>query len=285
MEAAPALLAVLGYPVAHSLSPIMHQAALAAEGLEGRYIACPVEPARLGAALEGLGALGFLGCNVTVPHKEAACRHATQRSPAAAATGSANTLRFLPDGRVQADSTDGPGLLEALRRELGWSPTGRRVLLLGAGGAARAIAFAMASQGAARVGVHNRTTARAQALADELGGGVRAVPAGELDVHLADADIVVNCTTLGLGGQGQALTASQLEVLTPSALVCDIVYAPEDTPLLRAARRRWLTTVGGLGMLACQAALAWECWFGRRGPIDVMLEAARRELAHRAARS
>ncbi len=274
------LLAVLGHPVAHSLSPVMHEAALAAAARPGRYIACPVAPERLEAALAGLAALGFTGCNVTVGLKERACALATRRSPAAAATGAANTLRFDADGGISADTTDGAGLLASLRTEAGWLPTGQRVVLLGAGGAARGIAHAMAASGA-RVSVHNRTPERARRLAADLGPRVAALDISDLDAVLPEAGLVVNCTTVGMGGQGMPLADASLGRLAPHALVCDIVYAPEDTPFLVCARSLGLRTLGGLGMLAWQAALAWGLWFGADGPVDVMLGAARSELAHR----
>lgn len=258
----------------------MHEAAFAATGRAGRYIACAVQPERLAAALAGLAALGFVGCNVTVGLKEAACALATRRSAAAAATGSANTLRFSPDGAIYADTTDGRGLLASLRQEAGWTPEGRSVLLLGAGGAARGIAQAFAAAGA-KVAVHNRTAARAERLASDLGLGIGTVDAAGMPDLLLRLSLVVNCTTVGMGGEGLALAEGWLQRLSPSALVCDIVYSPEETALLRAARDLGLPTLGGLGMLAWQAALSWEVWFGTRGPADVMLAAARHELRRR----
>lgn len=272
-------LCVLGQPVAHTLSPTMHAAGFAATGRPGRYGAYEVSVARLPRALAGLAALGAHGCNLTVPLKEAGCALAGRRSPEAALTGSANTLAFRADGEVYADTTDGRGLLRALEAEVGWRPAGARVVLLGAGGAARAIAAALSAGGAARVDVVNRTEGRALRLATEIGGAVRAAAAGEpLARALAGAELLVNCTTLGLHGRGLPLDGAHLEALPPRAVVCDIVYVPEETPLLRAARARGLVAVGGLGMLAWQAALAWEVWFGETGPADVFLAAARAAL-------
>jgi len=271
----PPLLAVLGHPVAHSLSPVMHEAGFAAVGRAGRYVACDVPPQRLGAAVAGLAALGFAGCNCTVPMKEAALALATRRSPEAERTGAANTLAFR-DGEIYADTTDGRGLLAALAEEAGFSAAGRCVLLLGAGGAARGVAAALAGAGAARVVVANRTVPRALRLAADLGGPVCA---GEADAaEAARADLIVNCTSVGMDGRALPLSAEALEA--SGALICDIVYAPaEQTPLLRAARARGLRTVGGIGMLAWQAALAWEVWFGARGPAGVFARAARDALA------
>lgn len=282
MRELPALLAVLGNPVAHSLSPVMHEAAFAARARSARYIACGVVPERLAPALAGMAALGFTGCNVTVGLKEVACALATERSAEAAATGAANTLRFEPGGGIFADTTDGRGLLASLRQEADWTPAGRTVLVLGAGGAARGVAAAFAAAGA-EVVVCNRTAERAARLAADLGGPIRAVATADLAGALTRTELLVNCTSVGMGGTGLPLAAAALRRLPPAALVCDIVYTPEDTPLLVAARAIGLRTLGGLGMLAWQAALAWEVWFGVQGPADVMLAAARRELRRRTA--
>jgi shikimate dehydrogenase len=276
------LLAVLGHPVGHSLSPLLHEAGFRARGRAARYIACEVSPARLPAALAGLAALGFRGCNLTVPHKEAGCRLADARSPEAAATGSANTLRF-DEGRVFADTTDGRGLLRALAEEAQWEPQGRRAVVLGAGGAARSVVAALLAAGAAEVAVANRTPERARRLVRDLAvlGPVRTLPAEAAPARaaaLARADLVVNATTLGMHGRGQPLDDREIEGLPPTCVVCDIVYVPEETPFLAAARRRGLPTVGGLGMLVWQAALAWAVWFGEEGPASTFLAVARDRL-------
>jgi shikimate dehydrogenase len=276
--------AVLGHPVAHSLSPRMHEAAWAATGRAGRYVACDVPPGNLRAAVAGLIALGFAGCNCTVPHKGEACLLADRRSPEVERTGSANTLSLGPGGEVSAETTDGPGFVEALRSEAGWSPAGRVVLLLGAGGTARAVASALVAAGAEAVLVTNRTAARAREVADALGGPVAALGAPS-SADLAAADLVVNCTTVGMDGVSSPLPRSALERLHPGTLVADAVYTPaERTPLLALARGRGLPTLGGLPMLAWQAALAWRVWFGETGPAARMLAEARSALAERRAR-
>ena len=281
----PLLLAVLGHPVAHSLSPVMHEAALAAVGWSGRYIACDVAPADLEAALGALRVLGFAGCNVTVPLKEAAARLATSRSAEVAQSGSANTLALDAAGGVRADTTDGRGLLSALREEAGFEAAGRRVVVLGAGGAARGIVGALRAAGAREVTVANRTLERARALEVAFGGGVRAAPldARALEPALAAADLLVQATTVGMGTDALPLPASALAALQRAAIVCDIVYAPPETALMRRARQAGHVVVGGLGMLAWQAALAWEVWFERTGPVAVLRQAAERALARRAA--
>ncbi len=281
----PLLLAVLGHPVAHSLSPVMHEAALAAVGWSGRYIACDVAPPDLEAALGALRVLGFVGCNVTVPLKEAAARLATERSAEVARTGSANTLVLDAAGGVRADTTDGRGLLGALREEAGFETLGRRVVVLGAGGAARGIVGALCAAGAREVTVANRTLERARSLAAAFGDVVRAAPleSEALGPALAAADLLVQATTVGMGTDALSLPESALAALPRSAIVCDIVYAPPETALMRRARRDGRVVVGGLGMLAWQAALAWEVWFGRTGPVGVLRQAAEGALARRAA--
>lgn len=278
----PPVLAVLGHPVAHSVSPAMHEAGFAARGRPGRYVALDVPVARLSAAVAGMAALGLHGCNLTVPLKEAGAACATRRSPGVTRTGSANTLAFRA-GEVWADSTDGRGLLRSLHDETGFSPGGARVVVLGAGGASRGIVAALADGGAAEVQVANRTLERAARLAADLGGPVRALALEPqaLARALRQADLLVNGTTVGMQGVGLPLPAECLGELPPPAVVCDIVYTPEDTPLLQAARARGRRVVGGLGMLAWQAALSWELWFGETGPADIFLAAARRALGGR----
>ena len=280
--APPPLLAVLGHPVAHSLSPAMHEAGFRAAGLTARYVACDVAPERLTAAVGGMRALGFLGCNCTVPLKEAACALAARRSPESAATGAANTLCFR-DGDVYADTTDGRGLLRALGQEAGWAPSGAQAVLLGAGGAARSVAAAMRAAGAS-VAIANRTPERARRLAADIDAAMPVVGLEGPGVErvLQSADLLVNCTAVGMDGVSLPVAAEVLELVPRSAVVCDIVYTPREvTPLLTAAARRGLATVGGIGMLAWQAAMAWEVWFGETGPADEFARAARHALRER----
>lgn len=260
----------------------MHQAAFAATGRAACYVACDVDPGKMRQAIDGLRALGFAGANITVPLKEAAARLANRRSLAVTWTGSANTLRFGPDG-IDADSTDGPGLLASLRQEAGWEPGGQRVVLLGAGGAGRAIAASMLTSGVQSLVVANRNLQRAQDLARDLSPLGQVFVCGlegcELGPVLASAQLVVQCTSVGLGdGSASVLSAGFVAAIAPDAIVVDIVYRPERTGLLRLAQDRGLRTVGGLGMLAWQAALAWEVWFGAVGPVSIFLAAARQAL-------
>ncbi|MGO9322632.1 MAG: shikimate dehydrogenase [Solirubrobacteraceae bacterium] len=272
-------LGVLGWPVAHSRSPAIHNAALAALGMQGwRYQRLPVPPALFAETTRALGCSGFRGANVTIPHKHAALALATHASPAAREIGAANTLTFA-DGTIAAENTDAPGLIAALDR-LTDMPAHPRALVLGAGGSARAVVWALREAGASEVSVWNRTPERAQALAREL--GVRAVPAAHA------ADLLVNCTSVGLqAGYGIERSATEAEALNQLGLtfdqvgeysyVVDLVYRSGSTPLLAAARAHGARTVDGLDVLVAQGALSFELWTGRTAPLEVMRRAAREE--------
>jgi len=252
-----ARLGVLGWPVRHSRSPAMHNAALAALGLtEWRYQLLPVPPELFGETARALPAAGFAGANVTVPHKEAALAVADVPTAAARAIGAANTLTFTGDGRIEADNTDAPGLLAALPHPA----QGATALVLGAGGSARAAAWALREAGAAAVAVHNRTRERADRLAADLGIRVAADP--------QPADIVVNCTTVGLHDADAA--PIDLATLDRYGTVVDLVYRDGGTALVRAARAHGHPTVDGLEILVHQGALSFERWTGRAAPLDVM---------------
>ena len=241
----------------------MHNAALAATGLrDWRYLRLPLPPELFEETVRALPAAGFRGVNVTIPHKHAALALADEASDAARAIGAANTLTF-EDGRIHADNTDAPGLLAAL----GESPAGRIALVLGAGGAGRAAAWALSRAGA-DVAVWNRNGERARALAAEL--GLRAVTEAE------PAEIVVNCTAVGLHDPQD--TFKELPVraddLGAGSLVVDLVYRTGDTRLLETARARGARVVGGLEVLVAQGAASFERWTGMAAPRDVMREAA-----------
>jgi shikimate dehydrogenase len=256
-------LGVCGWPVAHSRSPQMHNAALAAVGLDGwRYLRLPLPPELFAETVPALPAAGFRGVNVTIPHKHAALELADRASDAARAIGAANTLTF-EDGAIEADNTDAPGLLAAL----GEPVAGRRALVLGAGGAGRAAAWALASAGA-DVAVWNRTPERAEALAADL--GVRAVPGS------VPADIVVNCTSVGLHDPEATFKALPVEAdeMGAGSLVVDMVYRAGGTRLLEAARSRGARVVDGLEILVAQGAASFERWTGMEAPREAMREAA-----------
>jgi shikimate dehydrogenase len=268
-------LGVLGWPVAHSRSPAIHNAALAHLAMEGwRYQLLPVPPERFAEAVRGLGAAGFVGANVTIPHKQAALELADRASEAAREIGAANTLTFEADGTIAAENTDGPGLIAALARPA----RGLRALVLGAGGSARAAVWALRAEGA-EVLVWNRTSERGEALARDL--GATAVPRPEA------ADLLVNCTSVGM--EPLERSASEPEALNQLGLtfeevgtysyVVDLVYRAEPTPLLGAAEAQGVPVLDGLDVLVAQGALSFALWTGREAPVGVMRRAARREPA------
>ena len=253
-------LGVLGWPVAHSRSPAIHNAALRAMGLDGwRYQRLPVPPQLLEETVPALRHTGFAGANVTIPHKRAALELASEASRSARAIGAANTLTFLPGGGIAAENTDAPGLLAAL----GFDPRGLRAQVLGAGGSARAVVWALLDAGAAEVLLWNRTGERAEELAAAL--GARPVKTPER------ADLLVNCTSVGLyversATEGQALNQLSLtgDQTGEYAYVADLVYrSGSTTPLLAAASARGARTVDGLAVLVEQGALSLELWTGR----------------------
>jgi shikimate dehydrogenase len=276
-------LGVLGWPVVHSRSPAIHNAALAALGMDGwRYQLLPVPPELLAETIRALSQVGFVGANVTIPHKRAALALAGEASAAARAIGAANTLTFEPDGGIAAENTDAPGLIAAL----GCSPRGMSTLVLGAGGSARAVVWALREAGAREVSVWNRTPGRAAALARDL--AVRFAP------RVEPADLLVNCTSVGLAPATRRLepvtgplerSASERDELNQLGLtfdqvgnysyVVDMVYRTGSTQLLTAAREHGARTLDGLDVLVAQGALSFELWTGRKPPLDVMRAAAR----------
>jgi shikimate dehydrogenase len=263
-----AVAGVVGSPVAHSLSPLIHNAWLAAAGIDGVYVAFSPPRDRFAAFAQGLRGGVVRGLNVTVPFKEAALGLADEASEAARRAGAANVLRFAPDGRIVADNTDGAGLLAALAAEApGFDPARGPAVILGAGGAARGAAAALLAAGAPEVRVRNRTRGRADALAQALGPAVRTFDEGD-DAALAGAGLIVNATTLGLGGgPGPAV---RFTAAAADAVVLDMVYRPLRTLFLRQAEALGLRTADGLEMLIGQAAPSFEAFFGAPPPpIDV----------------
>jgi shikimate dehydrogenase len=263
-------LAVLGHPAGHSRSPAMQNAALAALGLadEWRYEAIDVPPGEFADRVRAMEGEGFAGANVTVPHKEAALALADEASGTAREIGAANTLSFAR-GEVSADNTDAHGLLAALPVD----PAGKRALVLGAGGAARAVVWALEGSGA-EVGIWNRTAERARTLAGELGGEAVEPGADEL-LPVSGYELIVNTTTVGMDGKGGlAELRIPAEGFGPRHTVLDIVYGEGETPLLAAARAVGATVVDGLEMLVQQGAESLRIWTGREPDLDVMRRAA-----------
>ena len=259
---------VVGHPIAHSRSPLIHGHWLETLGLEGSYERIDVHPDAIEAFLRGLPRSGFVGGNVTIPHKEAALKAADRLDEAAELIGAANTL-WLEEGKLCAGNTDAHGFaanLDALAPQ--WRQ-GRTALVLGAGGAARAILFALKQAGFTDIRIVNRTVERARELADRFGANVSAHGWEAVDALAADADLVVNTTSLGMGGAGGS--PLDVEPLPDTAIVTDIVYVPLETPLLAAARRRGLVAVDGLGMLLHQAVPGFARWFGVRPEVTPAL--------------
>jgi shikimate dehydrogenase len=258
--------AVIGDPVSHSRSPALHNAAFAATGLNWVYVAFPVAAGQAGSAVAAMRTLRLGGMSVTMPHKDAVAAAVDELSPAAAALGAVNCVRWS-GRRLVGENTDGAGFVRSLRDEAGFDPSGRRVVVLGAGGAARAVVWALAAAGAAQVAVVNRTAVRAEAAAALAGAAGVVVPA----TAVSDADLVVNATSVGMSGasEGPALPCDAA-LLGPGQLVADLVYHPLRTALLDAAEARGATTLGGLGMLLYQAAEAFEMWTGVPAPIAAM---------------
>jgi shikimate dehydrogenase len=269
--------AVLGFPVAHSLSPVIHNAAFAALDMDWTYVALPVEPGLVPVAVVGLRALGIAGANVTMPHKEAVADVMDELTDDAERLRAVNTIE-LRGGVLVGHNTDAPGFARFLERDAGFDPAGRTALLFGAGGAARACALALARAGLTRIVVALREPARARPLADALDGYPTVVDVvGFDDVAQVEADLVVNGTPLGAHGETIGLPA-----VGPDALVVDLLYRPASTPLQQAARAAGANAFGGLGLLLHQAALSFELWTGRPAPIEVMSAAAVAALADQA---
>jgi shikimate dehydrogenase len=259
MTAFPAA-AVFGWPAGHSRSPLVHGYWLATHGLSGAYLRHALPPEAAAATLRRLPDLGLVGGNVTIPHKEVALALADDAEPVARAIGAANTL-WIEGGRLRATNTDAAGFLANLdQRAPGWDRRRDVALVLGAGGSARAIVWALLDRGFDRVVVANRTRAKAEALAETFGPRVVAADLAEAARHASAASVAVNTTSLGMKGEGGL--PLDVSALPEHAVVCDIVYVPLVTPFLAAAAARGLATVDGLGMLLHQAAPGFARWFG-----------------------
>ena len=267
------LAGVMGWPVAHSRSPVIHKHWIAEYGLHGTYVQLPVQPERLGDAIRGLPALGFAGCNVTVPHKVQALALMDDLHPVARRMAAINTIVVREDGSLYGMNNDGAGWVQSLRdADPAWRADAGPALVLGAGGAARAIVVALLDEGAPEVRLTNRTREKAEALAQEFGPQVKVVDWKDRNQAMAGLRLLVNTTTQGMHGQ-PALDVV-LDDLPVGALVSDLVYIPLETPLLAAARQRGHRSVGGLGMLINQARPAFHAWFGVMPEVTPALRAA-----------
>lgn len=261
------LAGVLGHPIAHSRSPALHGYWLRRYGLKGHYIPIDVAPLDLAEVVRTLPRMGFVGVNVTIPHKEAILQIADIITDRAALIGAANTLIFRQDGKIHADNTDGTGFLANLRQHApNLHPNAGPAAVLGAGGASRAVVAALIEAGAPEIRIANRTRPRAEALRSDFGAKVVVYDWTQASHLMEDCATVVNTTSLGMTGKPELKIG--LDFVSPKALVTDLVYAPLITPFLAEAESRGCTVVDGLGMLLHQAVPGFERWFGQKPDVD-----------------
>jgi shikimate dehydrogenase len=264
------LAGVFGWPVTHSKSPRLHGYWLAKYGIDGAYLPLATRPEHLQSAIRALPMLGFRGANVTLPHKERALDAVDELTPMARRIGAVNTLTVHDDGSILGDNSDGFGFLEHLKSSVpDWQAANGPAMILGAGGAARAILVALVDAGVPKIMLCNRTTRRAEELAKSIGGPIAVIGWEARATALAEAALLVNSTQLGMAGQPRL--DLDLARLAQSSTVYDIVYTPLETPLLASARRRGLKTVDGIGMLLHQARPGFEAWFGTAPMVDAAL--------------
>lgn len=271
-ENAP-LAGVIGWPIAHSRSPQLHGHWLRRYGIKGWYLPLPVAPEDFAAVVRTLPKAGFVGANVTIPHKTAALELADEATPVARALGAANTLTFRPDGSIHADNTDGYGFIENLRAARpSWTPAASPVTVFGAGGAARAVIAALLEAGVPSLRLTNRTREKADALRDEIDPRIKVMDWSEAESAVQGASLLVNATSMGMAG-GPPLSL-KLAGIGSDVLATDLVYAPLDTPFLQLARGQGAATVDGLGMLLHQARPGFHRWFGHDPQVDDALREA-----------
>jgi shikimate dehydrogenase len=255
------LAGIIGMPVAHSRSPTIHNFWLNAHGIRGAYVPLAVKPERLNDALPGLVALGFRGCNVTMPHKQTAMLLLHRVNETARRIGAVNTIVVEENGTLSGFNNDGNGFVQSLRdAKPDWRADEGPILLLGAGAASRAVVVALLENGARQILIANRTAEKAQAVATEFGPTVSAVGWADRNAAMAGTALLVNCTDRGMIGK-PALDVDLARVV-PTTLVADLIYTPLETPFLAEARLRGCVTVNGLGLLLNQARLAFKAWFG-----------------------
>ncbi len=266
------LAGVMGWPVMHSRSPMLHNYWFKQHSLAGTYVPLAIRPEGLAAALRALHPLGFAGCNLTIPHKEQAMMIVDEVDTVAKRIGAISCVVARPDGSLAGTNNDCYGFIHAVRQEQpGWKPDAGPIVVIGAGGGSRAVCYGLAQEGAKEIRLVNRTRERAQAIAEEFGGPIRALPWDERHAALEGAAMVVNTTSQGMVGQPEL--DLRLDKLPKRALAADIVYIPLETPFLAAARKRGNATLNGLGMLLHQARPAWKAWFGIEPEVTAELRA------------
>ena len=264
---------VMGWPVAHSRSPVIHNHWIRQYGLQGAYGLFPVQPNKLEDAIRGLPALGLAGCNITIPHKVNAMKLMDVVDPLARRVGAINTIVVTPEGALHGFNNDGFGYIQSLvDAKPDWKANAGPVTVLGAGGAARAVVLSLLDQGASEIRLLNRTRDKAQALCDEFGAGIQVVDWSERHEALSGLALLVNTTNQGMHGEPEL--DLRLDLLPSTTLVSDAIYIPLETALLRNARLRGNATVNGLGMLLNQARPAFHAWFGVMPEITPELQQA-----------
>lgn len=267
-------LGVIGYPLSHSLSPVFQQAALDYHSIPATYSAWPTAGSALEATVARLRSDDYLGFNVTIPHKERMVELVDDVEEVANQIGAINTV-VNKGGSLTGHNTDAYGFIKSLREKAGFEPRGKSVLLLGAGGAARAAAYGLAHEKVSRLTIANRTVERAASLAGEFVGLIDQVEIVPLDAIKVEADLIVNSTSIGmLHSDGEGRSALATKLLPPGTLVYDMVYTPAQTPLIRQATHSGASVLGGLWMLIYQGAASFELWTGKPAPIETMYRAA-----------
>jgi shikimate dehydrogenase len=266
------LAGVMGWPVMHSRSPMLHNYWFKRHGMAGAYVPLAIRPEHLAAALRGLHPLGFAGVNVTIPHKQDAMKIVNEVDALARSIGAISCVIVKPDGSLAGTNNDCYGFIHAVRQEHpGWRADAGPIVVIGAGGGSRAVCYGLAQEGARELRLVNRTFDRAKEIAERFGGPIRALPWEQRHEVLEGAAMVVNTTSCGMVGQ-PALDIT-LDKLPQGALAADIIYIPLETPFLAAARKRGNRTINGLGMLLNQGRPAWKAWFGIEPEVTAELRA------------
>jgi shikimate dehydrogenase len=266
------LAGVMGWPVMHSRSPLLHNYWFKQHNLAGTYVPLAIAPAGLAAALRALHPLGFAGCNLTIPHKQAAMKIVDEVDALAKSIGAISCVVVRPDGSLAGTNNDCYGFIHNIRQEHpGWRAEAGPAVVIGAGGGARAVCYGLAQAGAPEIRIVNRTIEHAKKIAEDFGGPIKVLPWEQREEALKGAAIVVNTTSLGM--VGQSALDIRLDKLPAGALAADIIYIPLETPFLAEARGRGNPTVNGLGMLLHQGRPAWKAWFGIEPEVTAELRA------------